>query len=111
MKEATTRAKTPILLVLAALVPAVTPASAHNALISCYDNGDETVTCEAGYSDGASAAGQVIRVLQANKRLILEDKFKKDGTYTFKKPSVAFYIEFIGDPSHQATFDGDDLAK
>lgn len=86
-------------------------ASAHNALISCFDNEDGTITCEAGYSDGASSAGQVVRVLQTNKRLILEDKFKKDGTYTFKKPDVAFYVEFIGDAAHLATFDGDDLTK
>lgn len=97
--------------VILAIALAAAPAAAHNALISCFDNGDQTVTCEAGYSDGASSAGQVIRVLQINKRLILEAKFSKDGTFTFKKPDVAFYIEFIGDSTHMATFDGEDLVK
>ncbi len=87
------------------------PAHAHNALISCFDNGDNTVTCEAGYSDGAPSSGQLVRVLQTNKRLIVEAKFDKEGTYTFKKPDVAFYVEFVGDSSHVATFDGDDLVK
>ena len=89
----------------------IASASAHTALITCFDNGDATVTCEAGYSDGASSAGQVIRVSQTNKRLIIEAKFDKEGTYTFKKPDVDFYVEFIGDPSHLATFDGEDLVK
>jgi hypothetical protein len=30
---------------------------AHTPLCSCYDNGDGTVTCEGGFSDGSSAAG------------------------------------------------------
>ena len=87
------------------------PASAHNALISCFDNKDGTVTCEAGYSDGAPAAGQIIRVMETNKRLILEDKFDKSNSFTFKRPAVNFIVEFFGDASHSATFDGEDLTQ
>ena len=35
---------------------------AHTPLCSCYDNGDGTVTCEGGFSDGSSAAGVQMRV-------------------------------------------------
>ncbi len=87
------------------------PAAAHSPLVACFDNEDGTITCEAGYSDGASSAGQVIRVLQTNKRLILENVFDKKGTYTFKKPVTAFFVEFIGDTAHLATFDSVDLEK
>ena len=32
-------------------------ALAHSAVCSCFDNGDDTITCEGGFSDGSSAAG------------------------------------------------------
>ncbi|MBK1637032.1 hypothetical protein CKO19_14985, partial [Rhodovulum adriaticum] len=31
-------------------------AQAHTPLCACYDNGDGTVLCEGGFSDGSSAA-------------------------------------------------------
>jgi hypothetical protein len=37
-------------------------ALAHTPLCSCYDNGDGTVTCEGGFSDGSSASGVQMRV-------------------------------------------------
>lgn len=86
-------------------------AAAHSPLLSCFDNDDGTVTCEAGYSDGASSAGQTVRVREASNRLILESVFGSDGTFSFKKPDMNFVVEFIGDPSHFVSFDGEDLAK
>ena len=38
-------------------------AQAHTPLCSCFDNGDDTVTCEGGFSDGSSASGVPVRVL------------------------------------------------
>jgi hypothetical protein len=84
-------------------------ASAHAPLLSCFDNENGTITCEAGYSDGAPAAGQLIRVREANGRLILESVFDTASAYSFDKPKSPFVVEFIGDPSHVATFDGEDL--
>jgi hypothetical protein len=86
-----------------------TPALAHDPIISCFDNKDGTITCEAGYSDGAPSAGQIIRVMMPNKRLILENKFGKDSSFTFKKPEGDFLVEFIGDVGHRAAFDSADL--
>lgn len=82
---------------------------AHAPLLSCFDNENGTVTCEAGYSDGAPAAGQLIRVREGNGRLILESVFDKASAYSFDKPAAPFTVEFVGDPSHVATFDGEDL--
>lgn len=86
-------------------------AFAHDPILSCFENADGSVTCEAGYSDGASASGQTIRVLLANKRLVLEDKFARNSAFTFKKPAGDFIVEFIGDVAHRATFDSEDLGK
>ena len=85
------------------------PAFAHDPIISCFDNKDGTITCEAGYSDGAASAGQTIRVMMPNKRLILENKFGRDSSYTFKKPEGDFLVEFVGDPGHRAVFDSAEL--
>ena len=43
-----------------ALLAAV--AYAHNAICDCFDNGDNTITCEGGFSDGGKAVGVPVRV-------------------------------------------------
>jgi hypothetical protein len=91
------------------IVSLSSPALAHDPIISCFDNKDGTITCEAGYSDGAPSAGQTIRVMMPNKRLILENKFGKDSSFTFKKPEGDFLVEFIGDVGHRAAFDSADI--
>lgn len=35
---------------------------AHTPLLSVFDNGDGTITCEGGFSNGASAEGVEIRI-------------------------------------------------
>jgi hypothetical protein len=84
-------------------------ARAHDPILSCFEAKNGSITCEAGYSDGAPSAGQTIRVKQTNGRLILENKFGKDSSYSFKKPAVPFIVEFIGDPSHRAELDSEDI--
>jgi hypothetical protein len=41
--------------------------------------------------------------------LILESVFDTASAYSFDKPKSPFVVEFVGDPSHVATFDGEDL--
>ena len=41
-----------IVLTLAAMLAFAGQAFAHSPLMSCFDNGDNTVTCEGGFSDG-----------------------------------------------------------
>lgn len=84
-------------------------ASAHSAVCSCFDNGDDTVTCEGGFSDGSSAAGVVIRVLDARDKLLLEGKMDDAGTFTFKKPSDEYHVVFDAGQSHVVTIDGADI--
>lgn len=56
--------------VLVALVIASSSAYAHSAIMSCFDNGDGTVTCEGGFSDGSSASGVKFHVDQGGKKII-----------------------------------------
>lgn len=82
---------------------AVTPASAHAPLLDCYVDEDDAITCEAGYSDGASAANQVIQVRDEDERLLFEDHFGEDGTFHFPRPDTGeFHVTFVGDAAHSA---------
>ncbi len=64
MKQRHLLASLPLLALAAA-------AYGHNAICDCFDNGDDTITCEGGFSDGGKAVGVPVRVLdQAGKVLI-----------------------------------------
>ena len=61
-------------------------ALAHTPLFSCWDNGDGTLSCEGGFSDGSSAANMPIRVTNEKDEVIFEGKLDEGGELTFKKP-------------------------
>jgi hypothetical protein len=86
-------------------------ALAHSAVCSCFDNGDQTITCEGGFSDGSSAAGVTIRVLDARDKLLLEAKMDDKGTFTFMKPGVEYHVVFDAGQSHVVTIDGGDITE
>ena len=67
---------------------------AHTPLCSCYDNGDGTITCEGGFSDGSSAAGVAMKVMDASGKVVLQGKMDKSSTYSFKKPAGNYSVMF-----------------
>jgi hypothetical protein len=86
-------------------------ALAHSAVLSCFDNGDDTITCEGGFSDGSSAAGVMLRVLDAHDKVLLEGKMDGKGTFTFKKPASEYHVVFDAGQSHVVTVDGSDITE
>ena len=86
-------------------------ALAHSAVCSCFDNGDDTITCEGGFSDGSSAAGVSIRVVDARDRLLIDGKIDAAGTFTFMKPTVEYHVVFDAGQSHIVTIDGGDITE
>lgn len=68
-----------------------------------WDNGDETLSCEGGYSDGSSAAGTTIKVQDPKGKVIFTGKLDKNGELTFKKPKGEFTVTFDGGPGHSVT--------
>ncbi|HLF12521.1 MAG TPA: hypothetical protein VJA26_15070 [Gammaproteobacteria bacterium] len=86
-------------------------ALAHSAVCSCFDNGDDTITCEGGFSDGSSAAGVSIRVVDARDRLLIDGKIDAAGTFTFMKPAVEYHVVFDAGQSHIVTIDGGDITE
>lgn len=87
----------------------VATASAHNAICDCYDNGDETITCEGGFSDGGKAAGVPLRVLDQAGKVLIDGKMSEQSDFTFAKPKGDFRVEFDAGQGHVVTIDGRDI--
>ena len=84
-------------------------AFAHTPLFSCWDNGDGTFSCEAGFSDGSSDANMPVFMLDDKGEKIAEEKIDKGGEVSFKRPEGAFTVKFDGGPGHDLVIKGEDI--
>jgi hypothetical protein len=94
-----------------ALTLATTTALAHTPLCSCYDNGDGTVLCEGGFSDGSSATGVGIRVLDANDNVVIEGEMSEYSEFEFDKPDGDYKVVFDAGPGHDVEIAGSDIVE
>jgi len=85
-------------------------AIAHTPICSCYGNGDGSITCEGGFSDGASAAGVEMTVVDADGKVLLKGKMDQGSAFNFKKPSVPFKVRFNAGPGHVVEVEGTDIS-
>lgn len=83
---------------------------AHTAIMSCFDNGDGTVTCEGGFSDGSSASGVKIHIKQKGKT-ITTAKMSEDSDFTFKKPSGEYSVQMDAGEGHKVDINGKDIVE
>ncbi len=86
-------------------------ALAHNPICDCFDNGDNTITCEGGYSDGGTAVGVPMRVLDDAGKVLIEGVMSDRSDFTFTKPDVGFRVEFEGGDGHVVQIDGRDIEE
>jgi len=100
-------------LALAAAIMVASPAFsfAHSAIFDCYDNGDGTVSCEGGYSDGSAATGVKIRVSDAKGTLLEEVVLDANSECTVKKPASAYSVSFVGGDGHSLQVDGENIVE
>ncbi len=103
--------RTLALLLLPLALTAAAVAYAHNAICSCFDNGDDTITCEGGFSDGGKAVGVPLRVFDQAGKVLITGAMSKDSSFTFAKPKVPFRVEFNAGEGHIVTIDGRDIDK
>jgi hypothetical protein len=82
---------------------------AHTPLFSCFDNGDGSITCEGGFSDGSSAAGVAVRVVDKDGKVLMEDKLDEFSEYTVKKPAQKFSVIFDAGEGHQIKVPGKEI--
>ncbi len=102
----------PVLLVSLLLAVFFAPqALAHTPICMCYDNGDGTITCDGGFSDGSSAAGVVMRVVDSAGKVLIEGRMNEDSEFTCKKPDGAYKVIFDAGPGHYVEVDGKDIVE
>ncbi len=87
------------------------PVAAHTPLCSCYDNGDGTITCEGGFSDGSSATGMTMRVVDVSGKTVITGKMNEDSEFTCKKPDGPYKVEFDAGPGHLIEITGEDIVE
>jgi hypothetical protein len=86
------------------------PALAHTPLCACYDNGDGTVTCEGGFSDGSSAAGVEMRV-EAGGKVAIQGKMDENSEFSFDKPAGDYKVVFDAGEGHRIEIEGKDILE
>ena len=86
-------------------------AFAHSPLCDCFDNGDGTVTCEGGFSDGSSAAGVAMYVKDGAGKALQESKMDANGEFTFQKPEGDYVVVFDAGEGHQVEILGANIVE
>ncbi|MGD9158813.1 MAG: hypothetical protein PVG39_10435 [Desulfobacteraceae bacterium] len=84
---------------------------AHAPLCSCYDNGDGSVTCEGGFSDGSSASGVRVRIEDPKGKIMIKGKMDEDSEFTFDKPSGKYKVVFDAGEGHEIEIDSKDIVE
>jgi type 1 fimbria pilin len=93
------------------LVLSAGQAMAHTALCNCFDNGDGTVTCEGGFSDGSSAAGVSVTILDAGGAEAMKGTMDPNSQYTFKKPDGKYTVRFFAGEGHEVLVPSDKIVQ
>lgn len=99
------------LIVTTVLVFHATMALAHTPLCSCFDNGDGTITCEGGFSDGSSASGVKMRIESTDGRVLLDGNMNEDSEFTFEKPSADYIVNFDAGEGHKIKVFGSEIVE
>ncbi len=73
-------------------------AFAHEAYMDCFDNGDGTATCVAGYEDGSPPTDRDrILIKDGDGKTIASGNFDEDGAFSFDRPEdPGFMMIFMG---------------
>jgi hypothetical protein len=85
-------------------------ADAHSPVFDCFAEPDGKITCEGGFSDGASAEGVAVRVLDPNEKVLLAGKIDHDGRFGFAKPPGDFHVVFDAGAGHSITLFSTDIS-
>lgn len=104
-------AKKILSLLVMALILGSSISWAHTPICDCYDNGDNTITCEGGFSDGGSAAGIAISVVDESGRVLIQGEMSDYSDYTFDKPMGNYFVEYHAGEGHEVVVDGRDIEE
>ncbi|MCJ8326105.1 MAG: hypothetical protein MJK08_03295 [Campylobacterales bacterium] len=88
----------------------VLSAHAHTALMTCFDNGDDTITCEGGFSSGASGSGISIYI-KVNEEKVINSIMNEDSEFTFTKPKEKYLVTFDAGKGHIVKISSEDIVE
>ncbi len=104
--------KTRFLALALALVLAMPVMSfAHSPIFDCFDNGDGTVSCQGGFSDGSSAAGVKVHVKDASGKVVETKNLDKNGELSMKKPEGKYSLELDAGEGHAINVPSDKIVE
>lgn len=86
-------------------------AFAHSPLCDCFDNGDGTVSCEGGFSDGSSASGVKMSVMDGAGKVLQEGRMNADSEFTFNKPEGSYMVFFDAGEGHTVEINGSNIVE
>lgn len=69
----------------------------------------EQLHARGGYSDGSSAAGVNMSVVDKGGKVLVKGKMDKNSEFTFKKPNVPYTVIFDGGPGHVVKVESKDI--
>jgi hypothetical protein len=110
----TRRRSTSAAALAAALAVVLLPAErslAHSPVFDCFLDGPDKITCEGGFSDGASAVGILVRVLDKTDRVLMEGKIDVEGRFSFPKPKDDYHVFFDAGAGHTVTVFSADITE
>ncbi len=82
---------------------------AHTPLCSCFNEGDGTVFCEGGFSNGSSAEGVTMIVKDKKGKKLISGQMDEYSEFSFKKPSVPFNVFFDAGEGHTKKIEDKDI--
>ena len=83
----------------------------HTPLCSCWDEGDSTITCEGGFSDGSSAQGVIMYVKDKEGKTIQKGQMNEFSEFSFKKPHGNYTVVFDAGEGHQIKVNGKEIVE
>ncbi|MDD4732294.1 MAG: hypothetical protein PHX58_10205 [Desulfovibrio sp.] len=86
-------------------------AFAHTPLCDCFDNGDGTVSCEGGFSDGSSASGVGMTVKDGSGNVLTQGSMNEYSEFTFDKPEGDYQVVFDAGEGHSVVVNGSDIVE
>ncbi len=99
-------------LLAAALVLSLpTFAMAHSPIFDCFDNGDGTIMCQGGFSDGSSASGVKVHVKDGAGKVVETLALDANSELTIKKPEGAYSMELDAGEGHSISISGDKIVE
>lgn len=84
---------------------------AHTPLMECYNNGDRTITCLGGFSDGSSASGIKIYVISESGRVLVDGELNENDEFTFDVPRGGFKVVFDAGAGHRVEIRGTEISQ